>query len=313
MVSVPTRQISSAVRWPDLQIHRRIMTMARIKINGVTLAYEIIGHGGRSVVITPGGRYSKDTEGVRRLAETLASGGYRVLIWDRPNCGEADISFVGASDARASVDALSGLLDALHLGPALLVGGSAGSRQSILMALRYPDRVKGLFVFWMSGGAIGLAAASMHYCGAAAMAAAQGGMEKVVGLDIFEESLARNRGNRNRLLAMDPRDFIGRMQAWTAAFFPSPGCLMPGYPMESLAKISIPVMIVRGDELDLNHPRSTSEELHRAIPGSQLVDPVWGDGEWARRINARAERGETLFTNIPSLAPQILDFFDTVN
>jgi pimeloyl-ACP methyl ester carboxylesterase len=286
--------------------------MAKIEVTGVSLSYELIGKEGPAVVITPGGRYSKDTPGVRRLAEAIAASGYRVLIWDRPNCGEADLSFDGASDAQVCVAALSGLLKALDLGPALLVGGSAGSRQSVLMALRYPEQVNGLFIFWMSGGPIGLAVASMHYCGTSAIAAAQGGMEKVAELAIFEESLARNPRNRTKLLEMDPKTFIAKMQNWTAAFFPSPGCLLPGYANEELSNMMMPVMIVRGDELDLFHPRSTSEELHRAIPGSQLVEPVWGEGEWERRVIARAERGETLFTTVPLLAPQILNFFNTI-
>lgn len=287
--------------------------MAKVQVNGISLAYDIIGQGVRTVVITPGGRYSKDTAGVRPLAEALAAGGYKVLIWDRPNCGEADLSFEGTSDAQISVDALAGLLEALEFGPTLLVGGSAGSRQSVLMALRYPAQVKGVFIFWMSGGPIGLSVAALHYCGSAAIAAAQGGMEKVAGLPIFEEPLERNAGNRDRLLKMDPRAFIARMQAWTAAFFPSPGYVVPGYSNDDLAKLTMPIMIVRGDELDLFHPRSTSEELHRSIPSSQLVEPAWGENEWERRITAREERGEPLFTSMPVLAPQIRAFFDTID
>jgi len=287
--------------------------MAKIQVNGIGLAYDIVGQGDRTVVITPGGRYSKDTAGVRPLAEALAGSGYRALIWDRPNSGEADICFEGGSDAQTSVDALAGLLKALDFGPTLLVGGSSGSRQSVLMALRYPRQVKGVFVFWMSGGPIGLSVASLHYCGASAIAAAQGGMEKVAALPIFDEPLSRNPGNRDRLLKLDPLDSIAKMQAWTAAFFPSPGSLVPGYSNQDLAELTMPTMIVRGDELDLYHPRATSEELHRFIPGSQLVEPAWGENEWERRIAAREERGEALFTSMPVLAPQIRAFFDTID
>ncbi|MGO8890875.1 MAG: hypothetical protein ACLQB1_14460 [Streptosporangiaceae bacterium] len=35
-------------------------------------------------MITPGGRFSKDSPGVRELAAALAERGNRVLIWDRP-------------------------------------------------------------------------------------------------------------------------------------------------------------------------------------------------------------------------------------
>ena len=36
------------------------------------------------IALTPGGRYSKDIEGLRPLAEELVKGGYRVLLRDRP-------------------------------------------------------------------------------------------------------------------------------------------------------------------------------------------------------------------------------------
>ena len=33
------------------------------------------------------GRFGKEIPGLRPLAEALVAGGYRVLLWDRPNCG----------------------------------------------------------------------------------------------------------------------------------------------------------------------------------------------------------------------------------
>jgi pimeloyl-ACP methyl ester carboxylesterase len=288
------------------------MSMARIEVNGVGLAYEVLGEGDRSVAITPGGRYSKDTPGVRPLAEKIAEGGYRVLIWDRPNAGEADISFAGESEALMCVEALSGLIKALDFGPTLLVGGSAGSRQSIIMALRHPEQVKGLYLFWMSGGTIGLSVAAMHYCGVSGMAAVRGGMEKVAELPIFEELLARNPGNRERLLQQDPKEFVAKMQAWAKSFFPQPGSPVPGYSPADFASLKTPAMILRSGEWDIHHTRATSEDIHRLIPGAHLVDPPWGDNEWNERLAARDQTGETLFSRWPLLAPQILDFFKTI-
>ena len=71
--------------------------MPKVKVGGIGVAYDIIGDGKKTAVITPGGRFSKDTPGVRALAQKLAEGGLRVLIWDRPNCGESDLSFRGPS------------------------------------------------------------------------------------------------------------------------------------------------------------------------------------------------------------------------
>ncbi|RYD81317.1 MAG: alpha/beta hydrolase, partial [Sphingomonadales bacterium] len=73
--------------------------MAMIDINGVGIAYEIIGSGDKPAIITPGGRFTKETPGVRDLAEGLAKSGYKVVIWDRPNSGESDVCFEGESES----------------------------------------------------------------------------------------------------------------------------------------------------------------------------------------------------------------------
>ncbi|MBV8293214.1 MAG: alpha/beta hydrolase, partial [Mycobacterium sp.] len=56
--------------------------MASIEINGGNIVYEILGKSGDLIALTPGGRFSKEIEGLRPLAEALVDGGYRVLLWD---------------------------------------------------------------------------------------------------------------------------------------------------------------------------------------------------------------------------------------
>ena len=286
--------------------------MASVTINGLSIAYDLLGGGERTVVITPGGRYSKDTPGIRPLAEAIAARGYRVLLWDRPNAGASDLCFAGASEASLCVETLAGLLSPLELGPLFLGGGSARAQQSLLMALPRPNQRGALFLFWVSGGAIGLSIASLFYCGESAITAARGGMAAVARLPMFRESLERNPANRDRLLALDPDAFIATMRRWAAAFFPPPGSPVPGYDAAALAELRMPILILRGDENDLHHPRTTTEELHALIPGSRLEEPVWGANEWFRRLAVREERAEPLFANCPALAPQILGFLDAV-
>ena len=84
--------------------------MPKIDVDGIGVAYELIGDGKKAAVITPGGRFSKDTPGVRELALKLAEGGLRVLIWDRPNCGESDLAFRGKSESIQNADTLAGLV-----------------------------------------------------------------------------------------------------------------------------------------------------------------------------------------------------------
>jgi pimeloyl-ACP methyl ester carboxylesterase len=278
-----------------------------VNVNGIALAYDIIGAGAHTAVITPGGRFSKDTPGIRTLSERLAGGGLRVLIWDRPNCGESDLAFTGESESLLHADALAGLLRALDLGPALVVGGSAGSRVSLLTSIRHPDVVRRLFVLWISGGAVGLASLAFHYCHESLSAASFGGMEAVAALPAWKEQLTRNPRNRDILLRQDVHAFIETMKRWAQAYFPKDSSPVPGLVPSELAKLKMPVMILRSGESDFHHPRETSETLHSMIPGSQIAEPPWGDREWIERLQASA-RGEGLFARWPLLAPQILAF-----
>ena len=53
---------------------------------------------------------------------------------------------------------------------------------------------------------------------------------------------------------------------------------------------------------------ATSENLHAVIPGSELVEPPWGDNEWNERGAAARDGTGALFERWPLLAPQLLEF-----
>src|SRR3712207_1931894 len=85
-------------------------------VNGGVVVHEFVGpEDGEVVVLTPGGRFSKDFPGVREMAEGIAAGGKRVLLWDRPNCGKSDIQIFGRSESHMRAETLGGLLDALGI------------------------------------------------------------------------------------------------------------------------------------------------------------------------------------------------------
>jgi pimeloyl-ACP methyl ester carboxylesterase len=303
-----TVRIAAEPQSVDKSIVDRVSSQAKkVTVNGLSIEYELIGTGGDPVVITPGGRFSKETPGVRELAEALARSGKKVLIWDRPNCGASDVSFDAETESRLSSDTLAGLLRALGMAPAMLVGGSAGSRVSLMTAERHPEVVSKLFIFWVSGGPIGLATLVNAYCSPSAMAANRGGMEAVAALPEWTESIGRNPGSRARILSQDPVRFIETMQRWAASYFPTPGSPVPGMSPESFRAIRAPTMVLRSGKSDLHHTRKTSEDVHAMIAGSIIAEPPWPDNEWNMRGAAR-DKGEGLFGNWPKLAPQILDF-----
>jgi pimeloyl-ACP methyl ester carboxylesterase len=282
--------------------------MARAQVDGLSLAYEVVGDG-RPWVVTPGGRFTKDTPGVRELARELAAAGNRVLVWDRPNTGESDVRFAGASESAMQADALAGLLDHLDMAPAVVAGGSGGSRVSLLAAARHPGAAAGLALWWVSGGPFGLITLATHYCGGSLHAAWTGGMEAVAALPEWAESLERNPSNRRRFLDQDRDEFIATLERWMVAYCPCGDELVPGLRDDDARAIGVPALVFRSGASDAYHTRATSEQVARLLPNARLVEPPWGDREWIERQAARSGAdGEGLFARWPLLAPTLLDW-----
>src|SRR6202020_3115334 len=101
------------------------------------------------------GRFSKEIDGLRPLAEALVGGGYRVLLWDRPNCGASDVQFYGQSESHMRAETLKKLLNGLGVERCILAGGSGGARDSMLATMLYPELVEKLVVWNIVGGIYG--------------------------------------------------------------------------------------------------------------------------------------------------------------
>jgi pimeloyl-ACP methyl ester carboxylesterase len=205
-------------------------------------------------------------------------------------------------------DALAGLLRALDLAPALIVGGSGGARVSLLATARHPDVAAKLAMLWISGGPFGLLTLAIVYCGESIRAAWTGGMEAVVELPEWAEVLERNPANRERFLALDPGAFIETLERWMLVYCPDPAATIPGLSDALLGNITTPTLVFRSGASDPYHTRATSERLHELIPGSRLVEPPWGDNEWNERSAAARAGTGALFERWPLLAPQLLEF-----
>jgi pimeloyl-ACP methyl ester carboxylesterase len=285
--------------------------MARVLVDGLELDYELIGpEDGPPLVLTPGGRYPRDTAGVPELGQLFAEAGYRVLLWDRPGCGASDIAFTAPSESVMNAEALVGIVRELGLEDVILVGGSAGSRISLMAAARMPENVRRIAIWWISGGPVGLAGLAWFYCGDQIAAASKGGMEAVAALPSWAEQISRNPRIRDTLLAQDPWEFIEVMQNWGKAFAYSDESPVPGMTVEEFGRLTMPVLVFRSGKPDMAHTRRTSEWVHELLPNSILKEPPWREDEWnyvsTFPIDPANRRGR--FERWPLIAPDVLVF-----
>ena len=249
--------------------------MPYAKVNGINLYYEDYGRG-PTVILTPGGRV--DREGLRPLA-ALLSGQCRVILHDRRNCGRSEVSIHGElSEQHHWAEEMAELLLQLDAAPAYAVGGSAGSRTSLTLAVRRPEVVKGVFVWEVSGGPRSAAATAPNYYGQFIDAAEQGGMAAVVATEYFAQRCSDNPANRERLLNMDAAEFCAVLRRWQEAYsVPNP---VSDLTEEQLAGIRCPVVLFAGNSPDEVHHISAAEAAHRLIPNAELRPSAWTAAEW---------------------------------
>jgi len=289
------------------------MTEKSIEINGGNVVYEILGESGDFIVLTPGGRTSKENPGLRNLAQALADGGYRVLLWDRPNCGKSDVQFYGQSESHMRAETLHKMIAGLDIGPCVIAGGSGGARDSMLTTMLYPEMVRKLVVWNIVGGVYGTFVLGAHYVTPNIRSVLTLGIDGLLRMREWKERIAENPVNEERIRSLDPDEFIKVMKRWLDAFVSKPGQTIPGVPDEMFDNITVPTLIIRGGEDDYDHPKRTSLEVSCLIKGSTMIDPPWPEDVWERTMCeiAQGKRAhDSMFDTWVQAAPAILKFLD---
>lgn len=113
--------------------------MPTIDVDGIPLAYDDVGEGPVVVLLHAG-------VADRRMWQhqvTALRERYRILNVDLPGYGDSGLP----PDGYAKHEAVAGLLTALDVGQAALVGCSLGGAVALDVALAYPDRVRALALF----------------------------------------------------------------------------------------------------------------------------------------------------------------------
>lgn len=119
------------------------------------LHYNDAGEGAETVIMLHGsGPGASGWANFSRNVDPFVAAGYRVVLIDFPGWNKSDPIVSTGSRSELNARSLKGLMDALDLRQAHLVGNSMGAHSAVAFALAYPERVGKMIL--MGGGTGGV-------------------------------------------------------------------------------------------------------------------------------------------------------------
>jgi pimeloyl-ACP methyl ester carboxylesterase len=259
------------------------MSVRTTKAGAVELAYETFGDAARPPVLLVMGIGTQMIGWHEDFCRAL-SGEHYVIRFDNRDVGESqwlegevDLAALVAGDTSSAVYTLEdmaddsvGLLDALGLASAHVVGASLGGMIAQTIAISHPERVRTLTSMMSTTGEPGVANPTEE-AGAALMSAPARSREeameravavrRVIGSPGFprDEDEIRERAGRAWDRGFNPAGFARQLGAVYAS----------GDRTEALRSLDVPTLVIHGED-DPLIPASGGRATAAAIPGAEL-------------------------------------------
>jgi pimeloyl-ACP methyl ester carboxylesterase len=283
--------------------------MTNIRANGITLEYDEFGDRSAPPVLLIMGLGGQMIWWDQRFCQQLASRGYRVIRFDNRDIGKSQkFDDVCPDPGPLVMQALSGnkvtppytmrdmaadavgLLQALGIDSAHVVGASMGGMIAQRMAIHFPERVRSLTSIMSSTGNPGLPQGDPKVLGLLTSARPTDPATAIeFGVDVwralhgpgfpFNEASTRalviESGQRSSHLLGQPRQMLA--------------IVTDGDRREALRKLRVPTLVLHGDA-DPLVPYAAGKDTADNIPGARLV-PIAGmghelpEGAWAQMID----------------------------
>lgn len=237
------------------------------KVRGLDINYEIVGTEGPAVTLITGGR--RGYHEFLPLAKKIAVNGFRVFLHDRRNTGASDMLLDDREvEEVVWADDLHELLKQHNVAPTFIGGSSSGARTAILFCVRHPEATRGLLLLRVTGGAFAAQRLPENYYGQFIKIAEAGGMAAVCATEAYQERIAANPANRDKLMNMDPKRFIAVMTKLRDLFVKGANLPVMGVPEEDLRRIKAPTLVIPGN--DQTHSSESGRIANRLIAGSEI-------------------------------------------
>ncbi len=272
--------------------------MARVKANGIEIEYETAGNRGDPALLLVMGLGAQLTIWPDAVFQGLAGRGFYVIRFDNRDTGlSTDFGSWGAADVPAAIqkamrgekveapyylkdmaaDAV-GLLDALGIERAHMVGASMGGMIVQIVAAHYPQRTRSMVSIYSTSGRPGLpqgkpealAMLGSQPEGTSREARVEHGMKlrRTIGSPAYPTPDAELRALVEK--NVDRRYYpegVGRQYLAVIA---------SGDRVEMLKKVRVPTLVLHGEE-DPLLPVECGRDVARLVPGAEIETwPGWG-------------------------------------
>ena len=242
----------------------KVNLMPMVKINDINMYYESHGEGEALILIAGNGADLSQWMGIIPL---LAKN-YWVIAFDNRDAGRTDKTDVAYSIETMADDTV-GLLDALGIGKAHVLGTSMGGMIAQIIARKYPGRMKGLVL----AGTTMKHSLRNHYAARTAAKRVQDGIDPEAWAnyalawsfadDIFENPEAVEM-IRNGMLKMLSSGSVG-------AFLRQVDAISGFDSRDWVGSIKAPTLVLAGEDDIAWLRKNSGEALAKAIPGAKFV------------------------------------------
>lgn len=234
--------------------------MSHLRVNHVDLYYEFHGPEAGELLILNNGVFMNTASWAYQLPDLAKR--YRVLTYDMRGQGQSDHP-EGEYSLDLHADDLAALMDALHLGPAHMVGTSYGGELNLVMGIRYPERCRSLVIIASVSHSDPMLAAMIERWRLAAGLGDGPKFFRLIYADTYSEGFLIERPD---LIPMAEKRYA-------ELDLPAAMRLIESFQRfdvtAGLGRIQVPTCIASA-ELDILKPRKYGEILHRAIAGSEF-------------------------------------------
>jgi len=239
--------------------------MPKVKVNDIQMFYEVHGEGFPLIMIM--GLTGNTNWWDPRWIETLSEK-FKIIAFDNRGAGRTDISDREYS-IKLFADDTAGLMDALGISRANVLGLSMGGMIAQELVLNYPEKVKKLVLCATHCGGAKSVQASEEVLGI--LTADKRGMsaEEVARMTIpllFTEDFIKNTPGVEELVI----EQITKNPISNEAFMRQMSAIMNFDAYDRLSQIKTPTLILHGRQ-DILVPPENGSILEKAIPGSRLV------------------------------------------